>query len=99
MRTHVDSLLIMNSTNSSYLDFPTVEAAMDAVVKMYELKLKELNPSIKHITYDIADLYKYIDSLNDLCGLVLDPSTNKYDPHDRAWIKNRIFQHLKRQAS
>ena len=89
----------MNFTNSSYLDFPTVEAAMDAVVKMYELKLKELNPSIKHITYDIADLYKYIDSLNDLCGLVLDPSTNKYDPHDRAWIKNRIFQHLKRQAS
>ena len=72
---------------------------MDAVVKMYELKLKELNPSIQHITYDISDLYKYIDSLHDLCGLVLDPSTHKYDPYDRTWIKNKIFQSLKRQAS
>jgi hypothetical protein len=43
---------------------------MDALVKMYEHKLKELNPSVQNITYDIADLYNYFDSLFDVCGLV-----------------------------
>lgn len=52
------------------MDFPGVNAAMDALVKMYEHKLKELNPTIQHITYDISDLYNYLDSLHDICGLV-----------------------------
>lgn len=43
---------------------------MIAIVKMYEHKLKELNPDIEHITYDINDLYNYIDSLHDICGLM-----------------------------
>lgn len=54
----------------SYMDFAGVNAAMDALVKMYEHKLKELNPTIQHITYDISDLYNYLDSLHDICGLV-----------------------------
>ena len=54
----------------SYLDFPTVNAAMDAVVKMYEHKLKQLNPGVAHITYDISDLYNFLDSLHDVCALV-----------------------------
>ena len=66
---------------------------------MYEHKLKELNPSIQQITYDVTDLYKYIDNLHDICGLVFDPATNKYDPQDRNWIKNKIFQHLRSKAA
>lgn len=45
------------------MDYPNVSAAMDAVVKLYEHKLKELNPSVGNITYDITDLYKYLDTL------------------------------------
>jgi hypothetical protein len=70
-----------------------------AVIKMYEHKLKELNPNIQHITYDVSDLYKYVDNLHDICGLVFDPNTNKYDPQDRNWIKNKIFAHLKSKAT
>ena len=66
---------------------------------MYEHKLKELNPSVQHITYDISDLYKYLDSLTDVCGLVFDPASNKYEPKDRSWLKQKIFAHLKDQAS
>lgn len=54
----------------TYLDFPSLNKAMDALVKMYEHKLKELNPTIAHITYDISDLYNYLDSLTDVCALV-----------------------------
>ena len=70
-----------------------------AIVKMYEHKLKELNPSVQHITYDISDLYNYIDNLHDICGLVLDSSTSKYDPKDRNWIKSKVFAHLRSQAA
>jgi len=82
----------------SYLDFPKVGDALDALVKLYEHKLKELNPSVKHIQYDISDLYAFLDSLNDMCGLVFDPSTMMYAPRDRTWLKDQILQHLKRQA-
>jgi hypothetical protein len=54
----------------SFIEFPSVGAAMDALVKMYEHKLKELNPQVAHITYDISDLYNYIDSIHDICSLV-----------------------------
>jgi hypothetical protein len=40
-----------------------------AVIQMYEHKLKELNPGIDHITYDISDLHAYVDSLQDLVAL------------------------------
>lgn len=43
---------------------------MDGVVKMYEAKLRQLNPDIHNITYDIQDLYNYIESLADLSALV-----------------------------
>lgn len=52
------------------MDFPSVGAAMDALVKMYEHKLKDLNPSVQNITYDINNLYSYLDSLHDICALV-----------------------------
>ena len=58
-----------NLASRSYLDFSTVNQALDAVVKMYEHKLRELNPQIKNITYDISDLYNYLDSLSDICAL------------------------------
>ena len=65
---------------------------------MYEHKLKELNPSVQNITYDISDLYTYIDNIHDICGLVLDRASNKYDPKDRNWIKTSVFNHLRSQA-
>uniref|UniRef100_A0A7S3HCL7 Enhancer of rudimentary homolog n=1 Tax=Spumella elongata TaxID=89044 RepID=A0A7S3HCL7_9STRA len=96
------TIILVQYSNSfqsrSYMEFPAVNAALDALVKMYEHKLKELNPSVPNITYDISDLYQYLDSLHDLCGLVLDPNSNKYEPKDRKWLKEKIFAHLRGQA-
>lgn len=83
----------------SYLEFATVSLAMDALIKMYEHKLKELNPTTLHITYDISDLYNFLDSIKELVGLVLNPSTNSYEPKDKEWIKESIMSHLRGQAS
>lgn len=58
----------MNSR--TFLQYPSVNAAMDGVIKLYEVKLKELNPKQDKITYEIQDLYNYIDSLQEICALV-----------------------------
>jgi hypothetical protein len=42
---------------------------MDAIVKLYEHKLKDLNPSVQHITYDVSDLNNFLDSCTDVCAL------------------------------
>jgi hypothetical protein len=65
---------------------------------MYEMKLKELNPQIGHITYDISDLFKFLDSMTDLCALVFDHATQKYDPRDRNWVKDNIVSYLRGAA-
>ena len=65
---------------------------------MFEKRLKEIYPNLKDITYDISDLYNYIDALADLSALVFDPSTNTYAPHNKDWVKKKAFAHLKKQA-
>jgi hypothetical protein len=65
---------------------------------MFEKRLKEIYPNLKDITYDISDLYNYIDALADLSALVFDPSTNTYAPHNKDWVKTKAFAHLKKQA-
>ncbi|KAL5538094.1 hypothetical protein UlMin_045903 [Ulmus minor] len=65
---------------------------------LYERKIKELNPAMRNISYDIADLYNFIDGLADMSALVYDHSVREYLPYDRQWIKQRTFQHLKKLA-
>ena len=45
-------------------------AARAGVIKTYEGRLRELNPGVTNISYDISDLFAYIDSLPDLAALV-----------------------------
>lgn len=37
---------------------------------LYERKLKAINPAIRNLSYDISDLYNFIDGLADLSALV-----------------------------
>ncbi|KAL2548204.1 Enhancer of rudimentary-like protein [Forsythia ovata] len=65
---------------------------------LYERKLKEINPAIRNLSYDISDLYNFIDGLTDLSALVYDHSIQAYLPYDREWIKQKTLQHLKKLA-
>lgn len=82
----------------TFTDHGSVAAALESVLDMYENKLKESNPEVKHITYDIRDLNEFLDSLVELCALVFSPQTQSYVPQDKDWIKNKIFQHLQNAA-
>ena len=49
---------------------------------MFESQLKQLNPDKKNITYDISNLYDYIDSLTDLsCMMYVALQHVHSDPH------------------
>ena len=65
---------------------------------MYENRLKELNPEVRNITYEIQDLKNYINSLGDICALVFDSNLGAYLPKDKEWIKQKVSSHLKKLA-
>ncbi|XP_071695703.1 enhancer of rudimentary homolog [Rutidosis leptorrhynchoides] len=87
-----------NRASRTFMDYESISKAMDGICALYERKLKELNPTMRNITYDIQDLYNFIDGLADLSALVYDQSIQAYLPNDRQWIRNRMFNHLKRLA-
>ncbi|KAL5556465.1 hypothetical protein UlMin_013099 [Ulmus minor] len=92
----------VKATLSSYfpLWYMTTHQVFDlvSICGLYERKIKELNPAMRNISYDIADLYNFIDGLADMSALVYDHSVRAYLPYDRQWIKQRTFQHLKKLA-
>ncbi|GAQ82561.1 enhancer of rudimentary protein [Klebsormidium nitens] len=77
----------------------TISAAMDALCARFEKLLKERSPNVRNITYDVSDLFGYIDSLYDISALVLDEELSAYIPCDRKWIQNKALQHLKQMAA
>jgi len=87
-----------DSRSRMYKDFDTVDKAMDGVCQLFEEKLKHDRPGEKKITYDISDLYSYIDSMADMCALVFDGRTAQYAPFPKVWIKESVLAHLKRAA-
>ncbi|KAB2077614.1 hypothetical protein ERO13_A06G102300v2 [Gossypium hirsutum] len=87
-----------NRSTRTFMDYSSVTQAMDGICGLYERKLKELNPATRNITYDIVDLYNFIDGLADMSALVYDHSIQAYLPYDRQWIKQKVFQHLKKLA-
>merc|ERR1711959_577649 len=87
-----------NLASRTYRDFETVRMALDGICIMFEKKLKELNPNIKNIEYQVDDLYRFIDSFSEIVALI-NHAGNSYEAFDSEWIKKRIYGHLRRQAA
>ena len=83
----------------TYSDYDSVNECIEGVCKIYEEHLKRQNPDIGSITYDIAQLFDFIDQLADLSCLVYHKSNNMYAPYNREWIKEKIYVLLRKQAS
>lgn len=85
-------------SSRQWSDYENPAEAMDGVCQMYEHRLKQLNPNRRKITYDISELFKFVDTLPDLSALVFNDQVNSYLPHNKEWIKSKVFEHLKNQA-
>ena len=66
--------------------------------KIYEEHLKRMNPNSPSITYDISQLFDFIDDLADLSCMVYQPTTHMYAPYNKDWIKEKIYILLRKQA-
>jgi len=88
-----------SAASKQFSDFDSVGDAMDGICQMYEFRLKQENPNQRKIKYDITDLYSYIDQLPDLSCLVFNPNIAAYLPYNKKWIKDSVFDHLKRSVS
>ncbi|XP_065832829.1 enhancer of rudimentary homolog [Oscarella lobularis] len=97
------TILLMQATtrieSRSYADYETVIECLEGVCKLFEEQLKKLNPSSKQITYDISQLFEFIDGFNDLSVLVFQRPTQTYAPYGKPWIKDRIYAMLRRQVT
>eukprot|EP00736_Rhodelphis_marinus_P006961 Rmarinus@m.5833 len=87
-----------NENTRTYMDFESISACMDGICGLYEEKLKQTHSHSRQITYDINNLWEYISSLADMSCLVYKQEINAYLPYGKDWIKERVFQHLKREA-
>uniref|UniRef100_A0A8C2QNY2 Enhancer of rudimentary homolog n=1 Tax=Cricetulus griseus TaxID=10029 RepID=A0A8C2QNY2_CRIGR len=77
----------------TYVDYESVNEYMEGVCKMYKEHLKRMNPNSPSITYDISQLFDFIDDLADLSS-----DTQTYQPYNKDWIKEKIYVLLRRQA-
>jgi len=96
------TILLVQSKNKpdsrTYSDYESLNEALEGVCKIFEEFLKRQNPNTASITYDISQLFDFIDQLADLCCLVFEKSTGTYVPHNKAFIKEKIYVLLRKQA-
>ena len=93
------TLLLKQETTSAssraWSDYTSVNEAVDGFVSSYEAKLRNLNPGQKQLTYSVADLQQYVDSMHDISLLVSDPQTKQYAPKGKAFLKQMLMSRLK----
>lgn len=98
---HTILLVQANSRMESrtYSDFESVNDCMEGVCKIFEEHLKRKNPNTPTITYDISQLFDFIDTLVDLSCLVYQKSSSTYAPFNKEWIKEKIYVLLRQAAN
>ena len=82
------------ASSRSWSDFASVNDAIDGFISSYEAKLRNLNPGQKTLTYSVADLQQYVDSMHDVSLMVSDPQTKQYGACSRRQEKQKLLPAL-----
>ncbi|XP_041354020.1 enhancer of rudimentary homolog isoform X2 [Gigantopelta aegis] len=82
----------------TYSDYETINECLEGICKIFEEHLKRMNPNMSSITYDISQLFDFVDQLADLSCLVFSKQIGAYVPHNKDWIKEKIYNMLRKQA-
>ncbi len=59
-----------DDNSRTFLDFDNIGRCVDGLCQLYEQKLKIQNDGKQEVQYDVAELFQYLDSLQDLGALV-----------------------------
>lgn len=70
------------------------------VINMYEGYLAQQNGGKRgSITYQIQNLFKYIEQLPECAAFVMESKSGMYTPRGKNWLKTQILSHLKGEAT
>lgn len=78
--------------------FPLLTLPAAGICALYEDQLKRANPHQPSITYEINQLFEWMDTLADISCLVYQKPTNTYAPYSMQWIKEKVYALLRTQA-
>ena len=76
-----------DETSKTFLDYDSIGMCVEGVCQLYEQRLKLQNSDKAEVTYDVAELFSYLDSLRDVGVLLYDLKIEAYLPRSRDWLK------------
>ena len=88
-----------DSESRRYQEFQSLDSCLDHVLKVFEDKLRIRLQEKDNFTYDLSDLYEYIDELPHIVCLIYSEEFRNYTPHDKSWVKSKLYTHLTTQLS
>ncbi|XP_037928017.1 enhancer of rudimentary homolog [Teleopsis dalmanni] len=81
----------------TFLDYETMDACIEGICRMYEQHLVRLFPTTEVFTYDLRDLFKFMDGFRDF-AVLLRVGTDTFSPHNKEWIKDEIVAYMRLNA-
>ncbi|OQV14173.1 putative Enhancer of rudimentary-like protein [Hypsibius exemplaris] len=83
----------------TYSDYEDEDAALREICNLFETLLRKSQPGRDYITYDIRDLYDFIDRLEDLAIMINQEvrGSKLYLPRGKQFIKEAIYDLLIRE--
>jgi hypothetical protein len=101
--TNTHTILLFQQESSpisrTFYDFPTLKGAAAGLTQIFENQLRDCNPGRKELSYNMADLYQYIDRVPDLSMLVFDPQTKQYKPLSKSMVKDVLLEFVTSRGS
>ena len=95
-------MLIQHKTDTDsrrYQDFPELDKFLDHILKIFEDALRNRLQEKDNFTYDLSDLYEYLDELPQIMCLIYSEECRNYTPHDKNWIKSKLYSYLTTQLT
>lgn len=89
----------VDSESKRYQEFLSLEKCLDYILKIFEDKLRTQLQEKDNFTYDLSDLYEYLDDLPQILCLIYSEEMRNFTPHDKNWVKSKLYSHLTTQLS
>lgn len=89
----------LDQDSKRYQEFLSLEKCLDYLLKLFEDKLRSQLQEKDNFTYDLSDLYEFLDDLPQISCLIYSDEMRNYTPHDKNWVKSKIYSHLTTQLS
>ncbi|CAG9335013.1 unnamed protein product [Blepharisma stoltei] len=88
-----------NQESRTFYDFKTLDKCIEFIVKTYEDQLRIERPDRITFTYDLSELYDYIEGIPEIICLVFAEETRTFAPHNKDWIKSKVYKFLNKQIT